>query len=691
MTTLALIGNPNCGKTTLFNVLTGLQQRVGNWPGVTVERKTGEFQVDGTIYAVVDLPGTYSLELAGDAIDTQISAAFLATEQADVVVNVVDASTMERGLALTLELAQLGKPMIVLLNMMDVARAQQLEIDHAALADQLGCPVVPVTATSKASLQAVHAHIAAAQAPRTDAAWRTASGRYAEVDALVAACVRAGSLPQTWTERLDRVLLNRWLAFPLFLLAMYLMFLFSINIGSAFIDLFDGIGAVLFVELPRMALTAISAPGWLVTLLADGVGGGVRLVGTFIPVIGALFLALSFLEDSGYLARVAFIVDRLLKGLGLPGKSFVPLIVGFGCNVPAVMATRTLDSEPDRILTTLMAPFMSCGARLTVYALFAAAFFPTGGQNVVFALYLIGLLVAVLSALVVRKHLLPAKQSVFLMEMPSYHWPSLRNLLLQTWQRLRGFVVRAGKAIVLVVIVLNVANSLGTDGSIGNQNTEQSVLASVGKAMTPAFGPMGITEDNWPATVGIFTGIFAKEVVVGTLDALYSPVRSDQTPDLLAMLSAALRSVPENLSAVADQLGDPLGLDLGDLQDTAAVAEQQAVSLTTMGAMQQLFPGPLAAFCYLLFILLYMPCVATIGVIYKELGAFWATFSTLWSLTCAYSIAVLTYQAGSLAVTPVQSAAWMIGVAAVAFAAFWALIRFGRRRQVETIPVLQLD
>ena len=288
---------------------------------------------------------------------------------------------------------------------------------------------------------------------------------YGQIDALLLKATQHTAQPRSHTEVIDSIVMHRILAFPIFLGVMYLMFLISINLGSAFIDFFDLLGSALFVELPRQLLDAIGSPQWLTVFLADGVGGGVQLVGTFIPVIGALFLVLSVLEDSGYMARIAFIVDRLLKSMGLAGKSFVPLIVGFGCNVPAVMATRALDGQSDRILTILMAPYMSCGARLTVYALFATAFFPSNGQNVVFALYLIGIVLAVLSALAVKKHLLPQTQSAFVMELPPYHAPILKNILIQTWQRLKGFVLRAGKAIVVVVIALNILNSIGTDGS----------------------------------------------------------------------------------------------------------------------------------------------------------------------------------------------------------------------------------
>jgi ferrous iron transport protein B len=421
--------------------------------------------------------------------------------------------------------------------------------------------------------------------------------------------------------------------------------------------------AAVFVETPRWLLTAIGSPEWLTTFVADGVGGGVQLVASFIPVIAALFLALSFLEDVGYMARAAFIIDRMMRSLGLPGKAFVPLIVGFGCNVPAVMAARTLNREGDRLVTTLMAPFMSCGARLTVYALFAAAFFPENGQNIVFALYLIGIAVAVFTAFLLRKFMLPAQASSFIMELPPYLLPTSRNLFMHTWHRLKGFVMRAGKAIVAVVIVLNVLNSVGTDGSFGNENQENSVLSEVGKTITPIFTPMGIEEDNWPATVGIFTGLFAKEVVVGTLDALYSKSSGGSDDfNLIDSIAQAAATIPENLIDVMNNLGDPLGLNLGDLSDTQTIAASQEVQLTTIDALQMFFVSPWAAFSYLLFILLYMPCVATVGAIVKEHGNFWAGFSMLWSFSVAYVLAVGFYQLATWQLHPASSFIWVTGL-----------------------------
>lgn len=692
MTRIALIGNPNSGKTTLFNALTGAHQRVGNWPGVTVERKSGTYAAAIGDIELIDLPGTYSINPIAGGLDEKIARDYLNSGDADIAINILDGSSLSRSLYLTSELHDLQIPTVVVINMLDVASSQGTQINFDILADALGCPVVPLIATKREGLDKLNDAIQSA-CPIARFADGDDISRYTQIDTLVERCTHFDPAEQSgWTQAIDQVVLNRFAAFPIFLGVMYLMFLISINIGSAFIDFFDLVGSVLFVEGPRQILEWLGLPAWGIVFLADGVGGGVQLVGTFIPVIGALFLVLAFLEDSGYMARVAFIVDRLLRRLGLPGKSFVPLIVGFGCNVPAVMATRSLDSHPDRILTTLMAPYMSCGARLTVYALFAAAFFPSNGQNIVFALYLIGIVVAILSALVVRKHLLPERRSEFILELPAYHMPVLRNILLQTWQRLKGFVLRAGKAIVVVVIALNVFNSIGTDGSIGNEDSEDSILSAIGKSITPVFKPMGIDADNWPATVGIFTGIFAKEVVVGTLDALYAPTGQHEDSSLTDMLSDAVASVPANLAEIASQLTDPLGLDLGNLDDTASQAQAQNVQINTIGAMQSLFNGKLGAFSYLLFILLYMPCVATIGVIYKELGGFWATFSVAWSFVVAYGAAVIVYQIGTFSDNPASATFWLIGVSLTAGAFFTGLIVWGKHRpDANLIPLRVLE
>jgi len=498
-----------------------------------------------------------------------------------------------------------------------------------------------------------------------------------------------GKVSRTRSDKIDKWVLGSWTGIPIFLALMYLLFTFSINIGGALIDFFDQTAQAFFVDGLGAVLGSIGSPEWLTTLLASGIGGGIQVVATFIPIIGALFLFLTILEESGYMSRAAFVMDHLMRRLGISGKAFVPLIVGFGCNVPGIMATRTLDNMRERIITVLMSPFMSCGARLAVYALFAAAFFPVGGQNIVFLLYLIGILFAILTGLVMRKTLLKGEAEDFFMELPTYQVPSLRNVLLSTWNKLKGFVLGAGKIIIIVVALINIANSLGTDFSFGNDNSEKSVLSATAKAVTPIFKPMGITQDNWPATVGIITGVLAKEVVVGTLDALYSQIdkpvgesKQQSAPfSLSTSLAAALKTIPDNLGDALHSLSDPLGLSIvKDSQNKEIAAEAQGVDISTFGAMHKRFDGKIGAFAYLLFILLYFPCVAATGAMLRETGAGWTILGVSWSTGLAYSTSVIFYQLATFARHPLQSSLWTMGLLAVLFATIYAFKIAGNRQ-----------
>lgn len=681
MKTLALLGNPNCGKTTLFNLLTGARQKVGNWPGVTVEKKTGTLKLAGDEVEIVDLPGVYSIGDDFKALDEKIAQDYLATGTIDTVINLIDASNLERSLVLTQQLLERGLPTVVVINMLDVSAQQGIKIDTRALSARLGLPVIELIASTGSGIDALLATLASAQpatqqeassSARNDAGMGAAREnpeeatlrRYARSRSLLDGVVEIDLAAHNLSERLDRFVLNRWLGIPLFLLMIYLMFTVAVNLGAVFIDFFDILLSAVLVEGVRWVLHTIGAPALLTTLAADGLGGGITLVATFIPVIGFLYLCLSFLEDSGYLARAAFVIDRLMASIGLPGTAFVPLIVGFGCNVPAVMAARTLARDSDRLMTIAMAPFMSCGARLTVYALFAAAFFPSSGQNIVFGLYLLGIVLAVFTGWVFRRQLFTGEISASFQEMPAYHIPVLRNLLLTSWFRLRGFILRAGKTIVAVVVALSLLNSLGSDLSFGNEDSEKSLLSVIGKSITPVFTPMGIGEDNWPATVGLFTGMFAKEAIVGTLDALYSEraERDGQAPDLAAAAGAAVHSIGVELKALSDTFSDPLGLSIGDVSDSAAVAAEQDINASTLNRMASLFPSAFAAFCYLVFVLLYAPCVAVLGAITKEAGWRYTLLVFGWSTGLAYAAATITYQLGTLGQHPGSSLAWIAGL-----------------------------
>ncbi len=737
---IGMVGNPNCGKTTLFNALTGSKQHVGNWPGVTVDRKTGEYTYQNCQVEVVDLPGIYSLDVTPNttSLDEQIAQNYILSDEADLIINIVDASNLERNLYLSTQLLDMDVPVLMVFNMMDIIEENGDKIDIAGLSERFGIDILTIAAakvqgidtlkqainqasidkhTTSTNITYPHALQQAltrlqpqikqqlsdvqlnhsrwfslkllegddffihqfspeliAQAEQDRQHLEQQLGE--EIDILVAdsrynfitdvvqqTVVKAKQQQLLLSQRIDRIVLNRLLGIPIFLFIMYLMFMFTINIGSAFIDFFDLLSATLLIDGLGYMLSGWGVPDWLSVLFAKGIGGGVQVVMTFIPIIGFLYLFLSFLEDSGYMARAAFVMDRFMRFIGLPGKSFVPLIVGFGCNVPALMASRTLENQRDRYLTSLMTPFISCGARLPVYALFAAAFFPSNGQNLVFLLYLIGIIIAILTGLLMKYTLLKGEAGYFVMELPPYHLPTVKGVFLHTWERLKGFIIRAGKVIVPMVLIISFLNAWGTDGSFNNDNTDKSILSEIGRGLTPVFAPMGIEEDNWPATVGIFTGVLAKEVVVGTLDAVYSqldqPIHVDEEPfDLWKGVAAAFASIPANLQQLGQQALDPLGLDVGEIQDQQAFADEQAVSTSTFGAMVNRFDGQAGAFAYLLFILLYTPCIAAIATLYRETGVRWALFVVAWSTTVAYGSATLCYQWLTFSQHPQQTLNW---------------------------------
>ena len=738
--TISLIGNPNCGKTTLFNALTGSRQRVGNWPGVTVDKKTGNFSFDGHDIEVVDLPGIYSVTPTSVSGEDEIVARdYLLSGQAQVVVNIIDASNLERNLYLTSQLIEMKVPMIVVVNMLDIARQHKIRLDLEVLKKQLGCPVIGLIANRNKGIEelkkslvdfldspvATHntihydevienaANVISSElglkengrwfaiqflehAPgienkfedqdltkvlevvaKTDQHFdgntdiEITNARY-ELVAQIAekVVVREGDVSGTLTDRIDRIILNRWMGLPIFLLIMYLTFLFTQNFGAVFIDFFDILVGGIFVDGLGQLLASVGTPEWLTVFLSNGIGGGLQTISTFIPVVFFMFLFLAILEESGYMARAAFVMDRLMRALGLPGKAFVPLLVGFGCNVPAIMATRTMDRASDRIITVMMTPFMSCGARLPVYVLFATAFWPSNGQNLVFGLYLIGIAAAILTGFLLKRTALPGAASAFVMEMPPYHIPTLKGVMLRTWDRVRTFMFRAGKVIVVIVACLAFLNSMGTDGSFGNEDTEKSVLSQVGKTIVPVFEPMGIQEENWPAAVGVFTGIFAKEAVVGTLNSLYDTMavnsaaesadegataEEDNGFSLSETFAEAVGTIGENFAGLAGAFSDPLGVSVGDLSDEAAAAEEQGVSLGTIDTIKTLFGSSSAVFAYLLMVLLYVPCVAAVAAIYREVGTKWTVFACAWTLALGYSAATIFYRVVNFGQAPLYS------------------------------------
>ncbi len=747
--TIGLIGNPNAGKTTLFNQLTGARQRVGNWAGVTVERKEGHFNTAQHQVTLVDLPGTYSLTTISEqtSLDEQIACHYILSGEADLLINVIDAVNLERNLYLTLQLLELGIPCIVALNMLDIAESQHIEIDINALSKKLGCPVIPLVSTRGRGIDELKNSIDQFQPATFSALVSYPPILLSEVDKLVAAmsdalpmqqrrwlalqilegdiyslnragvapsmveqarhqlreqqhedpaliiadaryqsiahlCEAVGNSqqaePNRLTQALDSVILNRWLGVPIFLFVMYLMFVLAINIGGALQPIFDIGSAAIFIQGLQWVGHTLHFPQWLTIFLAQGVGGGINTVLPLVPQIGMMYLFLSFLEDSGYMARAAFVMDRLMQALGLPGKSFVPLIVGFGCNVPSIMGARTLDAQRERLITIMMAPFMSCGARLAIFAVFAAAFFGQDGASIVFSLYLLGIAVAILTGLVLKYTIMRGEASPFVMELPVYHVPHLKSLLLQTWQRLKGFVLRAGKVIVIASIFIGGLNSFSFNGKPVD-SINDSALASVSKVLTPLLMPMGIHADNWQATVGLVTGAMAKEVVVGTLNTLYTAEQINNAPfdaenfNLLELAGA----VDETWQGLKDTfslsvLANPIEASKGDGEMTTG----------SMGMMSSKFGSSISAYSYLIFVLLYVPCVSVMGAIARETSRGWMTFSILWGLNVAYSLATLFYQMATFRDHPQQSLSIIALVIVVN-----ALILFGLRRARSRVTV----
>lgn len=429
-----------------------------------------------------------------------------------------------------------------------------------------------------------------------------------------------------WTQRMDAIVLNRFLGIPLLLVLMYLVFACAMQVSGVFQGYFERAASAIFIDQVNNGLIYLQAPDWLIRLIAFGVGQGLKTTISFIPVIAAMFFSIAFLEASGYMARAAFVMDRVMQWVGLPGKSFVPMIIGFGCNVPAVMATKTLEHYRERILTILMSPFMSCGARLAIYALFVSAFFPKNGSNIIFGLYLIGILVALLTGFALRSSVLKLKEKgecrsrIEMRGLPAYRWPRMRALGQSTWQRLKHFILNAGSLIVPLCAVIALLGVV--EDKVGTNHW----LASAGRTLTPIFAPMGIKEDNWPATVGLMTGVLAKEAVVGTLNALY-----------------------------------------------AVEASEAANGHEAVAVMVERFGSQASAFSYLVFVLLYFPCISVVATIARELNRSWALFSVFWTTGIAYITAVLFYQCATFTQNPSASIAWISAMCSIAAVAFYGI------------------
>ena len=645
---IALAGNPNSGKTTLFNGLTGAKHYVGNWAGVTVEKREGKIKYKDHEMNIVDLPGTYSL--SPYSIEEIVSREYVLGDEVDVVLNVVDATNLERNLFLTLQLIELGKPVVVALNMMDEVEKIGLKIDVKELSLQLGVPVIEITAKKKIGFEnmldkistcdaidiskkiiynayieeEIENHIRAYTSKTHNPRWHAIKllegdievekhfdvkeeSKYVEAMSVekyefissvlkhsFTAQAKNKRVGNTVTDKIDHVLLNPIMGVPIFALIMSLVFYITFNVGGIFLDMIDVFFAEVLSGWVISFLEMLNVSDWLVSLIVDGIIGGVGGVLTFVPNIALLFVGISFLEDSGYMSRVAFIMDGWMRKVGLSGKTFIPMILGFGCNVPAIMSTRTLENENDRLLAILINPFMSCGARLPVYALFAAAFFRGYETLVVISLYFIGIFVALLAAFILRKTILKGDEDPFIMELPTYRLPELKTLGIHVWERVRGYIIKAGTIIFAASVILWVVLNFNFTGMTDLTN---SFGAYIGRGISFIFIPLGF--GTWEASLSLLTGIIAKEIVVSNMMIVYGLGESATS----GMLSSALSGVFTQATAYA----------------------------------------------FMVFVLLYTPCVAVIGVVRRETNSLkWTIFSVCYQFAIAWIVAMLVYQVGSL-------------------------------------------
>lgn len=674
---IALAGNPNCGKTTLFNALTGSNQYVGNWPGVTVEKKEGIAKIGGREIVLVDLPGIYSL--SPYSMEEIVSRDFIigSGDQSispDAIINVIDATNIERNMYLTVQLLELERPMVVALNFMDEARKAGDIINVTRLSKELGIPVIPITAKTGENIEELlhvahrQMHIGYTIEPddlyddftheihhRIDSLihdqaytagipvhWASikliegdaivlkslnlnqetvkkieeialeyetsgdfgdretlvADSRYRYIESVVKAAVTKGAAKSadTISDKIDMVVTHRIFALPLFLIMMLVMFAVTFGpLGSSLSGLLAYLIDDLLIVWLTGALQALHVTQWLTSLITDGILSGVGGVLTFLPQIALLFFFLSILEDSGYMARAAFIMDRVLRRFGLSGKAFIPMLMGFGCSVPAIMGARTMENEKYRRMTIMLIPFMSCSAKLPVYGLIAAAFFGAWAGVIVFALYILGMTMAIISGLFFKKVLVSLEPAAFVMELPPYRMPIFRNMLMHVWERVRGFLIKAGTLILLMSVVLWFLENFNLSLAMVDEPSA-SLLGQIGSFVAPIFRPMGF--GTWQAAVALLTGLIAKEAVVSSLSMLYGFTVTAGG----AVVAAALTGFT-----------------------------------------------PLSAFAFLVFILLYVPCIAAVSAIYREMNSLkWTALSIGWQLFVAYFTSLIIYQIGKL-------------------------------------------
>ena len=743
--TIALAGNPNVGKSTLFNVLTGSRQHVGNWPGKTVEKKEGRLVVGEEEILVVDLPGTYSL--TAYSIEEIIARDFIVNEKPTAVVAVVNAANLDRNLYLVTQLIELGIPVIVALNMTDVARRRGLAISLKGLSERLGgIPVVETVGTRSEGIKDLinaitmvleHPHtgniqtsfngilkkeiedlqieieghdlvresyrsgwlatkllendqdmvnkleslgaldlLEAARNARDRIEIHTgenpeiliADQRYQFVDQVIdSALERPRETVITRSEKIDDIVTHRIWGLPIFLLLMWFVFQFTSNVSTPFLDWVDVFINDFIYKWAGIALDALGMGGtWFYSLIAEGIIAGVGGVLVFVPVLLFLYLALAVLEDSGYMARAAFVMDRVMRWMGLHGKSFLPMIVGFGCTVPAVYATRTLENEKDRKLTAFLATFMSCGARLPVYVIFGAAFFGAASGNLVFAMYILGILIALITGFVMKKTIYKSQPPApFVMELPPYRLPRPKDVWNQMWERTRGFLVKSGTVILGVSVALWLLMAIPAHpdtGSFNQVKAGDSLFGRISGLIAPAFKPAGF--GNWQATGSLMTGLLAKEVIISTMSQIYAEeshldretstsFREDLISVGVEFSQAALLTIQETINILPRIINLIPLVNIGEVNffpgdgeivDSTRL-ESALINAYTVSSGSKA-AAPIAAAAFNVFVLLYVPCVAAVSAMRQEFGTRWMWAQIGYTLVLAWAAAVVVFQIG---------------------------------------------
>jgi ferrous iron transport protein B len=586
MINVALLGNPNVGKTTLYNALTGSNQYVGNWPGVTVDKKEG-ILFDNI--KIVDLPGIYAMDTFSN--EEKVSKNYLEEGNVDLILNIVDASNLNRNLYLTTQLKQFNIPIVMALNMIDVSESKGITIDYNKLSGKLDVEVIPIIAGKNIGIDKIKERLRNGnfKKPLNNKKYRFPSEKeaYTFIEDVLKSCVtKSEEKQETITEKLDKLILHPFLAYPIFLLLMALMFQLTFSwIGQPISDLLDNILNNIIIPGARSLLAGSSS--WFSSLIVDGIISGVGGIIVLLPIILVLFICITILEDSGYMARVAFMMDKLMRKMGLSGKAFIPMIIGFGCTVPAIMTARTLESEKDRKLTALLVPFMSCNARLPVYTVFAAVFFKSHRGLAVSSLYLLGVLVAFLLGILFKNTYFKKDEEPFIIEIPEYKMPKINSVYKQTLDKANGFLKKASTIIFAMSVLVWFLSNFNLHGMVNH--VDDSILASIGSVLAPIFKPLGF--GNWQSAVSLLSGLLAKESVLSSMQVIFSG-------DLSVVL-------PMHFSAIS-------------------------------------------AYAFLVFVLLYTPCISTLGAMQKEYGAKFTLFSVFFQLVVAWVAAYFVYNAGGL-------------------------------------------